>query len=163
MKNLEVINLSDILVAYTNQLKALKGAKFGYGLLKNLERVDKAVRSIMDRRVIEPGFEAYEKARIALCEKYGDRDEKGELLKKFHDRNNYDFVIDTHRANFDKEMEKLKKKNQELLDKQDRHQEAFNAFLQEESKLELHKIDLEHVPQDISLELLSVVKAFIND
>ncbi len=163
MKNKEIIKISDVLSSYTTQLKELQGAKFTYGLIKNMERLDKAVREIIAKRIVDPEFEAYDKLRIAVCEKFADRDDTGQPKKKYYDRNNYDYVIETSRPEFDNAMESLKKEHAELLERQDANQKAFNVFLDEECKLEFHKIDLEHVPNDITLELMSVIKLFIND
>jgi hypothetical protein len=139
-----------------NQVKNLSGIRFAYVIAKNLNKVNSEVETF--RETIKPSdaYNEYEKERIELCELHANKDEKG---KPVIIGNEYDGLAGNKA--FDAQMEVLKEKHKEVIDARQKKIDDFNAFLKEESKLELHKIDVNSVPKEITTGQLSGIMPII--
>ena len=152
MTNQNVVDLQQGL----NQVKNLSGIRFAYVIAKNLNKVNSEVETF--RETIKPSdaYNEYEKERVALCELHANKDEKGKAVII---GNEYDGL--TGNKAFDAQMEVLKEKHKETIDVRQKQIDDFNSFLKEESKLELHKIDVNDVPKDITAGQMNGIQAIV--
>jgi hypothetical protein len=150
--NQDIINLSSGLESVRN----LSGIKFAYVVSKNVNKVRSEMEAFKDMTTPSKEFGEYEKERVALCELHANKDEKGKAVII---GNEYDGL--TGNKAFDAQMEVLKEKHKETIDVRQKQIDDFNSFLKEESKLELHKIDVNDVPKDITAGQMSGIQAII--
>jgi len=154
MTKLELLNINRVL----NQLGKLKGAKFAYGVTKNLNLLKPEMESIEKAGAASEEYVKFEKeVRLPLVEKYAKRDEEGKLIVK---GGNYEIE---NQEEFDKEFEKIKKENQEVWNEREKQVNEYGSFLNTESTLELYKINFSDFPQDISVEQMYQLSAIINE
>lgn len=163
MKNYEVLELAETLSAYVNELKLLKGAKFGYSIIKNIDLISKEAKTIQDVQLINEDFKKFEQARIDLCEKYANKDEKGKAKRIYKSKNNYEYDLDKNNSDFVNEYTQLQNNYSEAIKIQEDNFKEYHSFLNEDNSIELIKFSFDIVPEDISIELLSVIKVFIAD
>lgn len=163
MKNYEVLEIAEILSAYVNQLKVLKGAKFGYSILKNIDLISKEAKTIQEVQKIEDGFKLFEEKRIELCEKFANKDEEGKSKKIYKTKTNFEYDLDKTDVKFIDAFSKLQEEYKESIMLQNGNFKEFESFLKEDNTIELIKFNFDIVPEDISLELLSAIKVFIID
>jgi len=165
MKNYDLFVLAEQLAQNIERLKALKGAKFTYGILKNIDILEREVKTIMEMSKPTEDFLAYDKERIALCEKFAEKDASGELVKKevANSPGQFEYVIDTTSAEWISAIEKLKADNSEVLKSRDEQIAQYNELLQSDFDVQLALIKLDDVPNDISLDLMKIIKPFIKE
>ena len=150
-----------------NALVGLKGVAFSYAVAKNLRRLGEEVESIQKASETSKEFNEYETARIELAKKNAkkdadgkpvteeEKDEKGKVVSTT-------FVIENQKT-FDKELEALRATHKEALDGRQKQIDEFNALLDEKSDVELHKIKLSDVPQDITTEQMNGILPLIDE
>jgi pyruvate/2-oxoacid:ferredoxin oxidoreductase beta subunit len=151
MTNQDIISLADGLQAVKN----LPGIKFAYVVSKNINKVKSEMETFREMTEQSKSFQEYEKERIELVELHAKKDDKG---KPVIIGNEYD--IDNKQA-FDAQFEVLKEKHKEAIDARQKQIDDFNAFLKEESKLELHNMDVNNCPKDITAGQLSGIYPII--
>lgn len=147
MKNKEILDLSNSL----SSIKNLKGAKFNYAIARNINILKPLVESLKSAISPRDNFEEYEKLRIALCEKHAKKDDKGNaetaIMNPMTGQTKY--VLEDEAA-FEKELKKLDEKHKETLEEREKQEEEFKKLLEEETPVELHKISLSEIPEDIT-------------
>lgn len=163
MKNIEILELSELLSHYAKNLKDLKGAKFAYTIIKNIDIINKESKDIKEVKKISEKYKNLEKLRLELCEKFADKDEKDMPLKKELSKNVFEYVIIKNKDEFNEEVSKLMKDNEDAIKEQETFDKEYSDFLNEESIIEFRKIDLSEVPDEINIELFDVIKKFIKD
>ena len=134
---------------------------FNYKVSANLSEAEKVAKNI--REAVKPGekLEEYEKEIQALREKYAMKDDKGNpnvrtiTLPGGQVRKEYDIPGgDSKTSEFGKALDKLKKKYQEDLDKQ----EEKMKFLEKENKeFKPTLIDLEDVPKGLTRQAMDAL------
>ncbi len=152
MTKLDLVNLFQTL----HQAKELKGIKFAYSVVKNINIIKPEIEALQKAGEPSLGFTEYEKKRIELAKKFAKKD-KGEPVI---DGNSY--VLED-KNKFDKEWEKLKKEYSEELGKREWQIKQYNDLLLEDSDIKLHKIKIADVPQDISGKLLEGIFAVVEE
>lgn len=157
--------LADQLANNLERLKSLKGAKFTYGILKNIDILEKEVKFIMETSKPSEEFSTYDKARIALCELHAKKDDKGEIVKKELQpgTGQFEYVIDTESIEWKAGIIELKEKYQTVIDARDQQLKEYNELLELDSTITLFQINLNDVPNEISLDLMKILKAFIKE
>jgi len=151
MTNQNILDLQQGL----NQVKNLSGIKFAYVVSKNINKVNSEVETFKETIKPSDAFNQYEKERIELVELHAKKDEKGKSIIKGNE-----YEIENRQA-FDAQFEVLKEKHKEALDAREKQLKDFDAFLKEESKLELHKIDVNEVPSTITVAQMSGIELII--
>ena len=154
LKRVEVLQLFDGL----NTLQNLKGAKFAYMCAKNKEILRGEVTATRAAYMPSDKMKEYEGKRIALCEKYADKDdnEKAVIIN-----GSYSLVM--NKAVFDKELKKLTKDYKETIDENDGKIAEYKKFLEEEIEPDLVSIDLEDVPKEITGRQMDVIIKLVID
>jgi len=165
MKNYDMFVLAEQLANNIGNLKALKGAKFTYGLLKNIDLLEKEVKSVMEMSKPSEEFLVYDKARIALCETHAKKDANGEIAKKEVQPNSgqFEYDIDTTSKVWIDAIEELKVTYKEAIDIRDEQLKTYNELLSAESDIVLSKIALSDIPNDITLELMKLIQPFVKE
>lgn len=140
----------DLLVLSQNagELGNLKGLKMVYAVIKNLKKVSREIEILKETQPKE--YKEYESERIKLAEVMCNKDEKG---KPIISNGHYSF---NNIEEFKLELEKLNYKYAETL-------KEFNAFMESESTVVFHKVAFEDVPNDITLQQMSMIEDWIEE
>ncbi len=153
MSKLDLVNLFQAL----HQVKELKGIKFAYGALRNINIIKPEIEALQKAGEPSLDFIEYEKKRIELAKKFAKKDDKEEPVIE-----DGKYVLED-KETFDKEWEKLKKEYEEEIGKREWQIKQYNDLLLEDSDIKLHKIKMADVPQDISGKLLEGIFAIIEE
>lgn len=140
-----------------SQLKGLKGVKFNYALLRNTGKLELEVKIL--EKMTEPmdKFKAFEQARIELAKEHSKKDENGEPVTE----NNH-FVIED-KISFDKAFETLKETHKEAIDEREKQMKEFEDLLQKENEVDLYKVKLSEIPDDITTEQMAALVNLIEE
>ena len=142
-----------------NRLGTLKGVKFAYGVSRNISLLKPEVESLEKAAAVSEEYAEFEKARIALVEKFAKKDDKGKFIKK---SNNYE-IEEGKQEELDKEFEALKAENQKVFDARLKQIEEYNELLKTDSEVKLFKINLSDVPTDISVSQMYSISAIVDE
>lgn len=163
MINQELLLLAQGLANNLTQLKSLKGAKFTYGITKNMDLIQKEMDLIND--IIKPSDELkkYDDARVKICEEFAKKDENGEFIKLeiAPGSGQYQYDIDEESQEWIDALGKIKNEYSSILQERDEQINEYNKLLNTEITIDFYKIKLDDVPTDISLELMQIIKPFI--
>ena len=147
MKRKELFQLKQAL----ESVSTLKGVKFAYSIAKNLQEVNKEIEAVNKAIAPSDEFMQYEKERIKLNEEYAEKTEDG---KPMVENNNY-VISPRNRGSYEKRMEELKKKHKKVLSERDEQIKEYQALLEENVDITLHKIQEGNLPSDITAEQIS--------
>lgn len=135
----------------------LTGVKFAYGVARNLGLLKPEVESLEKALQGSEDFQKFEKKRIALAEQFAEKDEKGKPLTE-----NNQYVMKDH-SGFEAEYEKLKEENKDLVAKREEELRVYAKLLEEDSVVELYKISLADVPQNITTAQMFVLTPILSE
>lgn len=152
MKNKEILALYQEL----NKIN-VKGVKFNYAVARNIGILKAEVTSLIKSQAPSPEYNAFDTRRVDLCKKYAKRDGEGEPIIE-----NDVFVID-NQAEFDNELKALKESNKEVVEAREAQIDEYNDLLDKEAKVELHKVSIKDVPEDLSTFQLKAIVAIIEE
>lgn len=140
-----------------NALAHVKGScKFAYALAKNKKFLDDEVNLMREGVNPKQDFIAYEKARIALCEKFAEKDEND---KPKIAGGQYQGLENNKK--FQAEMGKLVEEYKEKIEERKAQLESFNEMIKEEVELEMWAIKLGEIPNEISADQIGVLTSLI--
>lgn len=135
----------------------LTGHRFTYVVTKNKEVLAPEVKAI--REALKPieKYKEYEDRIQELNVKFANKDQKGNPVR--FDLGQGRFVYDIPGLNlseseYSKAVEKAKEEFKDIIDKQEKKNEADQKFLQEESTVDIMKISLKIVPEDAPQEVM---------
>lgn len=165
MKNYDLFVLAEQLANNLTTLKTLKGAKFTYGILKNIDLLEKEIKFVSETAKPSEEFLAYDKARVALCEQYAKKDAEGNLEKKetHPGSNQFEYDIDTTSKEWNDAIDALKAQYNTIIESRDEQVKDYNLLIDSQNDLEFYLIKLDDVPNDISLDLMKLIKPFIKE
>lgn len=164
MKNYDMFVLADQLAQNLERLKSLKGAKFTYGILKNIDTLEKEVKFIAETAKPTEEFNTYEKARITLCETHAKKDDKGEILKKeVPGTGQFEYDIDTTSKEWVDAIDVMKETYKEVIANRDEQLKQYNELLSADCEIVFTLIKLDDVPNEISMDLMKIIKPFIKE
>lgn len=161
MTNYEVLVLGDLLKNEIHNIKHLQGAKLSYYITLNIDIINNKIDEIKKSIIVSENFKQYNNERIELCEKYCKRDEFGDLIKKIIDEYNSEYDVDIENPDWIKDMNELKNKYSSEISNRNNQIDNYNKMLLEESNIDLKKFSLEVVPDNITVELMTIIKNFI--
>ena len=161
----DAINLLENL----KKLGNLRGAKFAYGVQKNISLLSPEKDLLLEaiKKGLEPSDEEhkkYEAKRIELAESFAKKDDKGKPIKLSKVVNGqtqevYDGL--DNNPEWDSAFEALQVEYKELLDARKAVVEEQNELIKTESTLALHKIALADVPTDISVAQMGFISEIV--
>ena len=155
MKKTEIIQLYRNL----NTLGQLQGVKFAYAISRNLAILKPEIEALEKASSPTPEFLEMDKERIKLVEEHAEKDEKGKPKKKGNE-----YVIpEDKKGDFENAFEVFKIEHKELFDAREKQIEEYNALLQTESTIVLHKVNLADVPQNITVQQMHSISSFVED
>ena len=155
----------EVLVLYRNlnQTGELNGVKFAYAVSRNIDILKREIESIEKTLELPEDFKEFETKRIALAEKYAERDEKGKTLKEKATNGSEQFVIiPANQKKFDKEFDVLRGEYKEAVALRDKQIEEYTKLLTEESDVVPYKIKLEDVPKEITTRQMTGIYDIID-
>jgi hypothetical protein len=141
-----------------NLLSKGTSVKFHYLLHKNKRVIDMEITTIQEAHRSNPPehFQEFESKRVALCEKFADKDENGKPK-----RHKGDFVI-SDTEGFSAEMDIIKEEYPEIIEHMENSQRQFMEFLQEEVELDTYPIPLSVIPDVITGQDIGVLYDIID-
>lgn len=155
MTNAELFSLQQALYGVSD----LKGEKFAYAVVKNRNKLEAHIKKLTEMTDPTPEFNKFDKERLELAKKHAKLDEGGEPIVVEEDgRKSYD--IKDMKA-FEDEMKKLRKKHDGTLADREIAMKKFQKKLEEETDFELHMVDEEYVPSDITANQLAGIECII--
>ena len=137
--------------------KAVNRVKFAYAVAKNKRLVQAEVEDLKSGLKPSKEYEKFEEDRIALCVKHSEENAEGKPI--FIDNH---YRIKDQKA-FDKAFKSLKKKYEKAIDMREESFDNYNKILKEETKLELHLIDYENIPDDITPDQIGNIFEIIRE
>lgn len=153
MKRLKLVELFQGL----QEVKPLKGVKFSYGVVKNINIIKPEIEALQKSMEMSEEFQKYEEERIALARKHATKDEKGMPMTKANS-----FVIADMEA-WKKDFDELNEVNKEIVSAREEQIKEYNKLLEEDITVELYKIKMEDVPQDITTGQLEGIFPIIEE
>jgi hypothetical protein len=151
MTNSKIIELYNGLLEITN----LKGVKFSYAVAKNISILEKEVEVLRTTTKESDDFKQYEKERIELCKKLSKKDEKGNPTLV-----NGQYIME-NKETFDAEFKTLGEVYKLELDNRKAQLENFEKLLKVESTVELFKINIDQIPEDVTTAQMNVLYPLI--
>jgi hypothetical protein len=109
---------------------AVPNVKITYALAKNLRVLNTEVEIIKEVEQKTPEFIKYEEDRISLCEKYAEKDDKGNPIKEIVNGREVFKMKNDDKKIFEAEFKKL----------DEVYIEGRNKRFEDDIKIELHKI-----------------------
>ena len=161
MTNYDILVLGELLKNEINSIKHLQGAKLSYYITLNIDIINDKITEIRNKISTTDKFNEYNENRIMLCEKYCKRDEFGELIKNQIDEHNHQYDVDTENPEWIKKMNELKLNYSVEISKRNNQIEKYNSMLLEICDIELKMFNLDIVPDNITVELMTIIKHFI--
>jgi hypothetical protein len=136
-------------------VKSRKGnIKFSYFVAKNRITVKGEIDAINEAQEAAEAFKAYDTDRGKLAEKYADKDENKKPVIKDNQ-----YVITEKRDDFEKELEKLKKKYSKVIKERQEQLNKLRDFLNEEVDFNGYQIRLEDLPGDLEASIIEIFLA----
>jgi len=154
----------EILELY-NKLKGLgdlKGVKFSYAVAKNISLLEREVKIIQESIKPSPEYSEYQQKRASIAKENSKKDENGKAITFIDENESVNYAI-ADQSKFDKEIEALQKKYKKSLDERDGQIKEFNELIETDTKIELHKIDIDDVPKDISVKQMEAIQGIIKE
>lgn len=149
----EFLNLYQAL----NALSGLRGVKFGYNISKNKAAIKPMITKIQDASKSSELFEAYDKERVELNEKHAVKDITGSPVIE-----NQNYKIENKEL-FDKELAAIKETHAEAIKEREQQIVDMDAMMKEEITIDLKSIDLNIIPQDITVAQMETLSVLIID
>ena len=148
----------------------LTGAKFTYAITKNKRRIESEIKIMEKAKEPMEEFKAYQKELEKLYIKHADKDANGKPKSKpimvSATRSSRQYIIpglDDPDSIFGKALAKLRNTHKASIEAQEKREEEFAEFLDEESEWEPFMIDLDIVPDDIHQGIMDRIIWMIKD
>lgn len=164
MKNIDLLMLGEQLKSKIEELKLLQGAKFTYGLSKNISIIEEEIKHIQESIKPTEEFTAYDEARVALCKVHAKKDKDGEFIYKVHpESGQQEYDIDVDGKKWTTAIEKLRKDNSEAITKREKQLKDYNELLDADCEIEFYSMSIDSIPNEINVEQMLIVQHFIKD
>ena len=134
------------------RLEGLKhDVRFSYFLAKNKVALKAELDILDEAQKPSDTFVAYEQKRVELAQQFSDKDDNGQ--PKTH---NGQYVIYDNKADFEKEIKKLKTKFKTAIAAREKQIKEYEALLDEPVETQLTKIRFSQLPPQIESAFLEV-------
>lgn len=149
----------EAIVLYKNlfTLKGLSGAKFAYAIARNTDKLQSEMKAIGTAKEPSEAFKTYNTERENLAKKHAVKDDKGQPVISGNE-----YVVEDNDA-FNKEIKALQKQHAKVIEAYEKQLEDYNKLLETESEVELYKIPLSDIPENISVEQMSALYPLIQE
>ena len=137
----------------------LCGPKFVYAVAKNARIVQVEVDALQAGMKFSEAAQKYDEERVSLCKKYALENGNGEPKV-----NGQEYEIDPAcRADFDSALKQLRIDHKSAVDERQKQIDEFNALMDEDTAIELHKVSREHIPENITAAQMGVIFDMIEE
>ena len=158
MKNSEIFGLREAL----NEVDYIRGKSFAYAVFKNKDLLDKEIEMINKlKKEPHPDYINFENERSLLCQINCEKDENGNPVLQYNPDGTQAYKIQDIQS-FNTEYVQLSDKYKDVLEDMKTSKEDFDAFLEKQSDVELKKIKIDDLPNDISANFLEKIKYMID-
>ena len=140
-------------------LGALKGAKFTFTITRNKQAIKPMVKKVNELATMSGSYKEFDVKRVEINNKYAEKDESGKA--KMQDER---FVIlEDKKEDFEKEIEALKEEYKETIKEREEQKNQVEAYLKEETELELKPIPLSMIPDDINVDEMEIIEPLVEE
>jgi len=158
MKNREIFELRTAL----EELSEIRGKSFAYAVFKNKEMLDKEVEIINQlKKDPHPDYINYENERQLLCIQFADKDEDNNPVLMYNPNGTQSYKID-EMEKFNEEYTNLSGKYESVLKDMEDSKKDFDEFLDKDSEVELKKVGINDLPDDITASFFDKIKYMID-
>lgn len=159
MKNKEIFSAREAL----NDVDYIRGKSFAYAVFKNKEKLDKEIEIINGlRKEPHPDYINFENERTLLCQKHGEKDENGNPILNYNPDRTQSYKIVDYAA-FNDEYQLIAEKYKDVLDDMKASKKEFDDFLDKESEVEITKIKIADLPEDVTANFLEKIKFMLDE
>lgn len=175
MKNRQLQNLHEGL----KETSKLQGAKFAYAVAKNKKLIEDEVSALNEGITPAERYAEYDTKRVDLAKEHSKKDKKGAPVIKTSinglkvSEEQLEGLSAQERASvvqeydvkdmkkFEKELELLRVEYKEEIDARAKQLADYAKLMDEDSKIEFHKVKEENIPEDITGEQLERISEII--
>ena len=150
MKKQTVIDLWNVIMR-VEEFKS--NIKVSYFVAKNKMLLKSHVESIAKLQTPDKDFQEFEYKRSLLIQRYSEKDRNG---KSQYCSQSKQYVITVNREQFEDEVAKLRESYKDALEKRDKQMTSYFQVLTEDISLDLVKIKLSELPQEIEPVILNI-------
>lgn len=145
-----------------NGLGELKGVNFSYAVVRNINRLKPEMEAL--DKVLEgtKEYNEYLTKKQELLEEHSEKDEKGNAIKNELAPNVFKYKLSDEAA-FAVLLDELNEKYKEALDARVKQEEEYKELLDSEISIDLFKVKLEHIPEEITTQQMFGISAIIED
>lgn len=149
MKKKELLELhAHLRVCQTLSGKCENITKFLYGVERNILKQESEIKALEKASNPSQEIQQYDQERIALCKIHANKkDGQPIIINNAYDLSDASGAL---KEEFAKAFEELKEKYKDALDKREEQMKQFDQILEEEVEIELYKIKLDNIPDDIA-------------
>lgn len=159
MKNKDIFTLRETL----NEVDYVKGKAFAYAVFKNKEIFDKEIEIFNKlKKDPHPDYYNFENDRTLLCQIHSEKDENDQPIIAHNPDGSQSYkIIDLDK--FNAEFADLSTKYKEVIDDMNNSKKEIEEFLNSESEVEIKKIEVSQLPDDITATFLNKIKFMLID
>lgn len=154
MKNKDIVTFREAL----NEVDYIRNKAFAYAVFKNKDILDKEIETINKlKREPHPDYINFENERTLLCRVHCEKDESGNPVLQYNPDGSQAFKI-MDMAKFNEEYQDMSKKYEDVLKDMQDAKKDFDDFMEKDSDVELKKVKIDDLPDDISANFLEKIK-----
>lgn len=159
MKNKDLLDLSSALESINSEGC---NAKFKYAVAKNKKIIENQVNILRDTLKPSDEYIKLENERLAICNKYCERDEGGAPIMS-----NGSFVMKLEtKEQSDKEIGDFLEKNRGAYDNEMTKSQEIVSILDEDAAVDLYKINIDSIPdaiKQVEMDILTKLDIIIHE
>lgn len=160
LKAHQIIEISNNIGNYFQELNNLKGPVFLHTILENIKLLNNEIEKINNLIKGTDEYNEYQNKRIDICNNYAEKDEDGNVVKVVNN-NIEEFKIDKDNKEFVEEIEILQKKYKNAIDEFLKQIDEYNNYLETTIEINFSTLSINDIPEDINFELMKVINIFI--
>lgn len=142
MKNGE---LQDLHTSITECLKASNEKKFGYALIRNIDKIESKLKEFSSLT------KDFEKERLELAEKHALKDADGNPIMSYSNGLQF-FRLGKNQSKYNEELKPLRENH---------NMQGFDDLMDEECDIEFYTIKEDLIPEDLNNDLVRRIKELI--
>ena len=132
--------------------------KFAYAMVKNKQLIEPEYKAILSLYIYGDKYKKYDKERLKLIDKYGSRDSSNELIIT----NGSVMFSNENLTKFENEISILKNEYTEVLTQVETINSEVNKILNETIDINIHKINIDYVPDQIKIGDMEILEVLID-
>jgi len=158
MKNKEIVAFREAL----NEVDYIRNKTFAYAVFRNKDILDKEIETINKlKRQPHPDYINFENERTLLCKIHCEKDENGNPILQYNPDGTQAFKIMDMQA-FNTEFAEIQVKYEDVLKDMQDAKRDFDDFMEKDSDVELKKVNVNDLPDDISANFLEKIKFMLD-